>query len=334
MKKNYFTVQNKVFFVLIIAALFSQQCVNAQEYVTVEASGYNEDVIANGVGTMNSSITNIVDSDSFCLLSEDWKLNAGDPDITVGLPENGVIPSQDIAGLSYQIGSPAAPYSDNNSLRLDNIGGGDERTLTLATPAIYTNLYFLALSGNGSANTTMTVNFDDNSSQSIENNVVPDWFGTGLPIEISGIGRGDVTLNNVETPADNPKLFRLEALIAPENITKPITSVTFTKIDQADQSVLNVLAFSGLTTDPALSINDSALASISVFPNPIKNLVTVSASQIIEELTLYNLLGQELFRLQPTTKNTTINTENLTIGNYILKAIINGDVSTYKILKD
>src|SRR5690554_6764018 len=92
----------------------------AQDLTIVGATGYTQDVVANGVGSMMSSTTTTADYNNYCFLSQDWKLNSGDAPIGVGLPAGGVIVSPDINGLTYQIPSAATPYGVNNSLRLNN----------------------------------------------------------------------------------------------------------------------------------------------------------------------------------------------------------------------
>lgn len=237
---------NKTVFslLLLFTTAFSWQTM-AQHY-PIEATGYNMDVVANGVGTMASSTTGIVDSASYCYISEDWKLDAGDPDRTLGLPADGVITSPDISGLTYQIPSSATPYNGNNSLQIDNVGPTYSRDLTLTTPGKFQELYFLVASGSGDSSVDVTVNFSDSSTQSSNGLNVPDWFLTGLPVEISGVGRGNVDNNNIENPAGNPKLFRLRVVIDLANQLKNVESVTFTKTDiTTGDSVLNVMAISG-----------------------------------------------------------------------------------------
>ena len=331
MKKNYLSNPLTSIAAIILLCLVSNT--NAQELTTISVSGFNEDIVANGVGTMNSSITNIVDSDRFCYLSTDWKLNSGDPNIPVGLPADGIIISPGISGLTYQIGATGTnPYAVNNSLRLDNIGGDDTGTIVFDTPAAYTNLYFLAASGNGETNFNMTINFDDASSQSVTNNTVPDWFLDGLPIEISGVGRGDTSNDNVETPVDNPKLFRLETPIDAGNTEKLITSIDITKISQGDDSVLNIVAVSGLTTK-TLGVEEVLRSEVSVVPNPVTDFLQVSATQNIEILALYNVLGQEVMVLHPAESTVRIDMSALQTGSYFLKTHSNGTVSTLKVIK-
>lgn len=213
----------------------------------VEVTGFTEDIVANGVGTMDSSTTDIADDDSFCLVSEDWKLNSTDPPISVGLPEDGIIVSTSVTGLTYQIPTAAAPYDSNNSLRIDESGSTNAGTLELVNPASYTTFYLLVFSGSGESDVDVTINFGDATSETFSNNLVPDWFLTGLPVEIQGFGRGDITNDNVESPLNNPKLFRLELDISVANQAKSVESITVTRNNPSiDIAVFNLIAVSGV----------------------------------------------------------------------------------------
>lgn len=234
-------------FLLFALSVFWQA--NAQ-ISPIEVSGFTEDIIANGIGAMSTSTTMAADADSFCLLSEDWQLNASDPPITVGLPANGIITSTGIPGLTYQIPPTATPYAGNNSLRIDQSGAANAGTISLVTPDRYAELYLLVFSGNGASDMDITIHFSDATTESFPTNIIPDWYQTGLPVEISGFGRGDISNNNVETPTGNPKLFRLQISISLINQAKDITSITFTRNNPTiDDTVFNLVAVSGMLVD-------------------------------------------------------------------------------------
>ena len=224
----------------------------------IEIIGLNHDVIANGVSEMIESTTNGVDGVNFCFLSEDWKLNESDPDITVGLPEDGIITSADISGLTYQMSPFSTPYEGNNSLRIADMGL--PQSIEFATPESYLSLYFLTTSGSGSSSVEIVIHFDDESAQVFMSNSIPDWYQTGLPVEISGFGRGDRSNNNVETPSGNPKMFRIAVDIDEINHNKLITSVDVTKI--SGSGIVNIFAVSGKLPEQCESPTDFAIEDI------------------------------------------------------------------------
>src|SRR5688572_24165382 len=105
---------------VIVSSLLITQKTTAQNLQTISIqSGFNADVVANGVGTAASSTNNDVDGVNFAFISRDFQLTSGSTPLTYGLPINGLINSvvPAPAGLSYQL----AAYSGNNSLRLQNV---------------------------------------------------------------------------------------------------------------------------------------------------------------------------------------------------------------------
>ena len=74
--------------------------------------------------------------------------------------------------------------------------------------------------------------------------------------------------------------------------------------------------------DPTLSVDDQSLnaGDISSYPNPVKDLFTVSArNKSITTLTLFDILGNEVKVLHPNSTEVTIDVSNLASGIYIAK---------------
>lgn len=90
--------------------------------------------------------------------------------------------------------------------------------------------------------------------------------------------------------------------------------------------------FSITTSD--LSINPFEKNSLTVYPNPTKDVVSLELpiTTIIENIAVYNLAGQEVIR---TTQTQNISLNDLATGTYFLKATAtNGSVLTRKIIKN
>lgn len=233
-------MKTKLLFKGAIAAaflIFNQ--VDAQEYqpITIQ-SGFNADVIANGVGTSATSTNNDVDGVSFAFVSTDFKLTAASPGLSYGLPANGIINSAvgSTTGLDYVM----APYSSNNSLRLQNTN--DSGTLTFATPTPALSLYMLATGGSGDATVDAVVNFSDGTNQTFTSLAISDWY-YGSNYAIKGIGRVNITNDNLESGyGDDPRLYQIPLSIDAANQSKNIVSVTITKTGTG--GIPNIFAFS------------------------------------------------------------------------------------------
>jgi hypothetical protein len=79
----------------------------------------------------------------------------------------------------------------------------------------------------------------------------------------------------------------------------------------------------------SLSIEDAVSMGIRIYPNPSSSIINVDYSEDLE-LTLFNLLGQQLLR----TNSKSINISKLDQGSYILSAKgSNNTINNFKIIK-
>ena len=85
-----------------------------------------------------------------------------------------------------------------------------------------------------------------------------------------------------------------------------------------------------ITKTPPPSIRETTQAEISVFPNPAQSQFTVTNTENAN-LTLYNVLGQEVRQVIGEGESTIIQTEGLPQGIYILKVEKEGAVLTKKV---
>jgi Leucine-rich repeat (LRR) protein len=85
-----------------------------------------------------------------------------------------------------------------------------------------------------------------------------------------------------------------------------------------------------------LSIDDKDLmSSISLYPNPIKNVINLKTNNIIDKVEIYNLLGQKIEEFKKVRlKNNQIDVSTYPSGFYILNAEINGATQSIKFLKE
>lgn len=216
---------NYLFGLVILSLILSTAGANAQNFQTMPVqSGYNADVIANGVGSSMVSTTTDVDGVSFAFVATDFQLSSSSTPITYGIPVNGTINSVagSTPGLSFQLGN----LSGMNSLKLP--ATGNSGTLVFATPKAAFKLYLLSTSGSGTSSVSATVTFADNSTQVFTSIALSDWYG-GSNYAIQGIGRINRTNDVLEPNSTNPRMYQSVLDIDAANQTKPIQSITFTK---------------------------------------------------------------------------------------------------------
>lgn len=301
---------------------------NAQTYQSLTVTGFNADVIANGVGNASASTTMSLDkdTDNFAYMSRDFKVNSSASALTYGLPENGLITSNvaSTSGLTYQLAS----YSGNNSLRLPNTN--DTGILTLATPIAVNNLYILAVSGSGPSTGDITVNFSDGTTQAFAGSNFQDWYG-GTSAAIQGIGRIHRGTNALDAAGGtNPRIYQIPLAITAANQSKLVTSVTVKKTS-TDPTVINVFAISAQAAQ--LSVSDvKKTKNQSVFPNPFSSELNVTDVSEIASIEVLDFSGKTIkTNIKPDSK---LNFSFLHKGNYIIVLKHkNGTLTSQKVVK-
>ena len=79
-----------------------------------------------------------------------------------------------------------------------------------------------------------------------------------------------------------------------------------------------------------VSIHETEQTAFTIYPNPAQTQFTVTNTENAS-ITLHNILGQEVKRTQATAEQTTIYTDNLPAGIYVLKVEKEGTVFTKKV---
>jgi len=88
-----------------------------------------------------------------------------------------------------------------------------------------------------------------------------------------------------------------------------------------------------VTTDTVLGIEEAGIEGFEFYPNPARDAITLNALDNIEQATIYNMLGQVVVDQTIDATTGQLNVSGLAIGSYIMKVTVNGEVGTYKIIK-
>lgn len=274
-----------------VMALCAASSIAAQNYQQMPiASGFNEDVIANGTGPSLNSTSSILDGDSYVFVARDFLATAGSTPINYGVPVNGIINSvvSTTPGLSYQLGNLSAV----NSLRLSNTNLSG--TVTFVTPKPATKLYMLSTSGSAPSTLNLNINFTDGTNQQITGISVVDWYN-GADFAIQGLGRINRNTDGLDAAGGtNPRMYQAAINIDPANYTKLIQSVTVTKTSTTN-GFPNIFAFSAdvysdcappVLQAPASITANSALVSWTAVSNGVTYDVYHSTSNAIPPSTM------------------------------------------------
>ncbi len=85
---------------------------------------------------------------------------------------------------------------------------------------------------------------------------------------------------------------------------------------------------------PTLAINTFNESDLSVYPNPVKDILTLSSARNITNVTIFNLLGQEVAAKVVLGNYTQIDLSDLSAGTYIAKVNADFQQKTIKIVKE
>jgi hypothetical protein len=83
----------------------------------------------------------------------------------------------------------------------------------------------------------------------------------------------------------------------------------------------------------AMGIQDNVFAGLKVYPNPATSVINISNTTAINEVAIYNFLGQSVLNKSVSGNNAEINVENLSNGIYVLKIKSGSNQSTIKFTK-
>ena len=96
-----------------------------------------------------------------------------------------------------------------------------------------------------------------------------------------------------------------------------------------DEDEFNICAWS----PTSLSVADNTFESFNYYPNPVNDNLTLKAQKDIENIAVYNMLGQEVLRTAPNAVNTEVNMSALQAGAYFVKVTIGDATETVKVIK-
>jgi hypothetical protein len=118
------------------------------------------------------------------------------------------------------------------------------------------------------------------------------------------------------------------------SITSTHASGTLTFVFTSDSSAPRE-GWAAIVTCSTLSTQsfDNDLA-FTYYPNPVNENLVLKAQKDIENIAVYNMLGQEVLRTAPNAVNTEINMTSLQSGAYFVKVTIGNTTETVRVIKN
>lgn len=84
----------------------------------------------------------------------------------------------------------------------------------------------------------------------------------------------------------------------------------------------------------SLSVSSFDLNSLRVYPNPAKDVLNVNYKSDIQDVKIYNLLGQEVLSQKVGQSDFQLNTSKLSTGTYVVKLFAEGGQHNFKLVKE
>lgn len=265
-------------------------------FIPVVVTGFNADVVANGVGVANTSATVPFDGNGgYYLIDSTYRFNGSDPAPLHSLLPSGLIHSAATSGVDFHLES----FSANNSLHIDTTG--IPGVLTFTSPQSASAIYLLAASGSGAATVTYTVTFTDVSTQVFSTQTLADWYlGTGFAI--AGIGRANI-MNAQPTgtaATTNPRLYEKVLTLSVSNYNKLIASISVTRTSTSGAvNVMAVTISDAMTSVAAIDLQTDPIL-LNVYPNPVINefSIVLNGIKIVNatvKLAIYSITGEKVY---------------------------------------
>ncbi|WP_264560492.1 T9SS type A sorting domain-containing protein [Flavobacterium sp. N2270] len=88
-----------------------------------------------------------------------------------------------------------------------------------------------------------------------------------------------------------------------------------------------------MSTGGCLSNDDFVQALISMYPNPVQDILNIKSSVAIERVEIHNLLGQIIFNSKYNNEEVRIDFSNYATGTYLIRVFNDNNPKTYKIIK-
>jgi len=92
--------------------------------------------------------------------------------------------------------------------------------------------------------------------------------------------------------------------------------------------------FDDMKFGASLGVASFEASNIRMYPNPTSAVFTIEANDVIENVSLYNVLGQEVLVRNSNSNSVTLDVANLQTGVYVVKTMIGGVTATSRLVKN
>lgn len=250
-------------------------------------------------------------------------------------------------GVYVQMGMMNAPsgeswtgieYNSSNGMwyGLSTDGAGTSHVSVLdfggmtVTPVGNTGLTLpiaLAIDGTG---TGYCYDIDNDNAYSI--NLV-----TGAPNILGAIGFNANFGQGMAWDSNTDQIFLTalnNALVDTEVRLLNKTTGATTLVGQVEPGTTTQLGYVAIPDNDLLGVEDSDFSNFSFSPNPARDHLNLSATNPIQRVQIFNVLGEQVMNEQLNDVNTQLNVASLQTGAYVMVVTINGMAQIFKVMKE
>lgn len=165
-------------------------------------------------------------------------------------------------------------------------------------------------------------------------NFVSAGNGTAVASITSPAGASYVTF--FKAPNEMSIETDLEYFFQIGNQCAPATTANITT--EAGQAYYVYVVNDGGITDividgTLLGVDENIIEGFSFYPNPANDVLNLNAKNTIQEVGIYNLLGQQVIGRKVDASSSQLDISSLSTGAYLMKVTVNGQLGTYKVIK-
>ena len=139
------------------------------------------------------------------------------------------------------------------------------------------------------------------------------------------------TLADLDVTGDNLVWYADEELTTELPDTTVLTDgTTYYVVATQGECTSEVLA---ITVDEVLSTPSFDMSELKYYPNPVQEMLTITYSESITQVEIYDLNGKHVMTVKPNTANAQINMGNLQGGTYMLQVTAGEQSKTIRVIK-
>jgi hypothetical protein len=234
--------------------LFSQTPGHAFSQLTpITVTGFNQDVVAEGPGSNPLAVTSTGFDGSTATASifYDVQFRLANSGVITGggLPNNGTIVN---GADTWQLQA----YTGNNCLLFPGQTSSSALSLTLTTPASYSEIALLSTAGSGPTSVSIKLFFTNSTSTNYGTFSISDWFG-GTPFVIDNLGRiaRQTPITGFSGLPGNPRFYQNTITLNAADQAKSLSKITITDMSTNNLSTAGFFAMGGIVYTLPIGLN-------------------------------------------------------------------------------